>query len=392
MILKSWLKMFFQSRPANPPAGEVYIYPDAQTGKPVWQDSGGVHEFGTEGAIIGATMNADNVPVEDNKLVLDGIIGSGFSEDFTFIVDSDEALAAWANNAAGNDYTSVLIKPGTWTSSKEVNLTNAGTKAATGMPASLLSFTSGYGLKYNSTPTSAEYWMRGVNATAEGSGDEYISFFNCTNLMNCTGAGTSASSEDSGIGFKGCTNLVNCTGTGAGTNDGYSYGHGFSICTNLTNCTGTGTSSNYGHSYGFYGCVNLTNCAGTGTCTSSNGSDDGAVGFRDCTNLVNCAGTGNSMAMSSGFQGCTNLTNCTGISIGNGSNRYGFIGCTNLISCTGTGAATGDGFGFLTCRIMLFCKPGSTPSSEATYSSCYMYAEGTDDPVGDTAAGGWNRS
>jgi hypothetical protein len=33
---------------------------------------------------------------------------------------------------------------------------------------------------------------------------------------------------------------------------------------------------------------------------------------------------------------------------------------------------------------MFFCKGNS--------SGCYMHATGTDDPVGDTAAGGWNRS
>jgi hypothetical protein len=71
MILKSWLKMFFQSRPANPPAGEVYIYPDAQTGKPVWQDKDGVHGFSAGGAITGATVNGEEVTVEDGKLAIE---------------------------------------------------------------------------------------------------------------------------------------------------------------------------------------------------------------------------------------------------------------------------------------------------------------------------------
>jgi hypothetical protein len=62
--------MFLQARPDNPPEGEVYIYPDAQTGKPVWQDKDGVHGFGNEDAIVGAMFNGEDVEVADKKLVL----------------------------------------------------------------------------------------------------------------------------------------------------------------------------------------------------------------------------------------------------------------------------------------------------------------------------------
>jgi hypothetical protein len=73
MILKDWLQMVFQARPANPPAGEVYIYPDAETGKPVWQDKDGVHGFGVENAVTGATLNGEDVPVEGGTLSLVGL-------------------------------------------------------------------------------------------------------------------------------------------------------------------------------------------------------------------------------------------------------------------------------------------------------------------------------
>jgi uncharacterized protein (TIGR02145 family) len=45
MEIKNALKMFFQRRPDNPPDGKGFIYFDRQTGKPVWQDKNGVHEF-----------------------------------------------------------------------------------------------------------------------------------------------------------------------------------------------------------------------------------------------------------------------------------------------------------------------------------------------------------
>lgn len=54
--------------------------------------------------------------------------------EFTFVVDSDEHLADWANNASGNDYMSVLIRKGTYninniTTNKKsiVNLHQTGT-------------------------------------------------------------------------------------------------------------------------------------------------------------------------------------------------------------------------------------------------------------------------
>jgi hypothetical protein len=198
----------------------------------------------------------------------------------TFIVDSDAALAAWANNTPGNDYTSVLIMPGTWTSSKQVNLTMSGTKTVTGMSGSLLLFTStNYGLTYGTIPTSPEYWMKNVNMLIDVN-SSLSGLYNCTNLMDCT-------ITSSGSAFRNCKNLINCNGIGVGI----------------------GTA--------FYGCTYLMNC---------------------------------------------------------------------------TGAAGGNSSAFYNCRIMSFCKPGPTQSTSNIYNGCYMHAAGTDDPVSDTAAGGWNRT
>jgi hypothetical protein len=288
-----------------------------------------------------------------NRALIDFIIGLAA----TFIIDSDAALAAWANNTPGNDYTSVLIRPGTWTSDKEVNLTTAGTKAVTGIPGSKLSFSSNRGLMYDDIPDSTEYWMRGVhveNAVENetiGLSEEIRSFSSCKNLTNCTGVSTGTNPESNFTGFRWCKNLTNCTGTGTGTGAGTSlvgllgYIHGFRDCTNLTNCTGISASSRQAVCLGFRDCKDLTNCTGTGTCSASSSGE--GIGFQNCKNLVNC---------------------------------------------TGTGTGSIFGFGFDSCRIMLFCKPGATASTTATYNNCYMHATGTTDPVADTAAGGWNRS
>jgi hypothetical protein len=215
--------------------------------------------------VTGATLNGNDVPVNNGKLEItfNDITAA------TFIVDSDEALAAWANNAEGNDYSHVLIKKGTWSSSKEVNLTTAGTKVVVGQAGSLLNFTSQYGLRYDAVPTTSDYWMLGVNVTVTAAAGTGAGFQSCTNLTNCTGIATNTNSSSSGIGFGQCNNLMNCTGSGIGT----------------------------------------------------------------------------------------------------------------VLS-----------FGFVACRIMMFCKPGSPVSSNGMYVSCYMNASGTTNSVSDTAAGGWNRS
>jgi hypothetical protein len=283
-------------------------------------------------------LGAGNIPVSSG--------GSGGSV-FTFVVDSDAALAAWADNTAGNDYTSVLIAPGTFISSKEVNLTACGTKSVVGMPGSLLSFSSRYGLRYETLPKTTEYRMDGVNAY---------------------------NSAANGYGFHDCANLTNCTGNGTSA-DG--YGYGFRECANLTNCIANGNG--VGNGYGFYGCTNLTNCTGNSNATAN------AYGFYSCTNLTNCTGTAISAANAYGFYGCTNLTNCTGTGTVATGSAHGFRECANLTNCTGTATA---GYGFRNCKGMVLNKATST--SNVAYGTCFVSISGSGTIPADTAAGGWN--
>jgi hypothetical protein len=267
---------------------------------------------------------------------------------YTFIVDSNEALAAWANNEEGNDYSQVLIKKGTWTSDIEVNLTTAGTKVVVGQAGSLLSFTSEYGLKYTTRPTTAEYWMLGVNVAvdivSENSVKMSYAFSNCTNLTDCNGDGKSIGFGNDSAVFIGCTNLTNCNGTSIGIFNsviGPSTNYSFSNCSNLSNCTGTGTGNGNGNGYGFSNCSNLSNCTGTG----DGNSDVSSFGFNNCGNIISCIGN----------------------------------------SCSGKGAT------FINCRIMSFNRPGGMNTAATVYSMCYMKNNQTVS-VDDTAAGGWNRS
>jgi hypothetical protein len=154
--------------------------------------------------------------INNNSLVGSGniaISGGGLSQ-FTYLVDSDAALAAWADSEAGNDYASVLIAPGTWNSSKEADLTAAGTKTVTGMPGSLLKFTSAYGLRYTSLPDGNDCRMYNVTVEMTGVVNGTNGFCNCTNLTNCAGTGTGGTS---GTGFYNCKGMVLNKSGGAST-------------------------------------------------------------------------------------------------------------------------------------------------------------------------------
>ena len=235
-------------------------------------------EIGTLSALT--TTAKDNVVAAINEV--NGKVGTGGGdtgstatncEQFTFVVDSNEKLTAWANNdkASGQDYTSVLIRKGEWTSNTGVNLTTAGTKVVVGEPGSKLVFNNvEKGLYYTTAPTGPEYYMRDVTVMV-------------------------ASGNGSGYGFRSCTNLTNCTGTGTGTGNG--YGYGFRSCTNLTNCTGAGTGN--GSGYGFRSCAVVIGCKAGKHCST-------AV-FQECyassseTSTYACADTANG-----GFNNTTN--------------------------------------------------------------------------------------
>ena len=337
-------------------------------------------EVGTLSALT--TTAKDNVVAAINEVNGKVGTGGGGANDntyrYTYVVDSDAALTAWANNdkSSGQDYTSVLIRKGTWTSSKGVNLTAAGTKAVVGEAGSKLVFNNvAKGLYYDAVPTGPEYYMRGVTvvvtiqATGEITGN---SFYNCANLTNCTG---STSVTGDGLGqvtsnsFDTCKNLIGCTGTGTGTNPVESRRYN-------------------GLGRGFYNCANLTNCTGNGSGVHE------ATGFFNCTNVTNCTGIGNSDGWcGNGFRECKNLVSCTGSGRGRGRG-YGFVYCRRLTNCIGTGSATDStnvmGYGFLDCKCVIGCKVGNRCTSGA-FSTCYASnAETSAYACADTANGGFN--
>ena len=325
----------------------------------------------------GSVKKVNNIRPDDT-----GNVDINNYPSFTYVVDSNQKLLDWANNEQGNDYSSVLIKKGTWSSSVGVNLSNCGTKVVVGEVGSKLSFTDvEKGLHYDEVPTNSEYYMLNVNVQVTKNSNGYVySFYRCTNLTNCTGTSTGTSRS---FGFSYCDNLTNCRGISIST--GTSSGSGFASCTNLANCTGTG-SSTYANGTSFERCDNLVNCTGEGSSTNSYG-----FGFASCTNLANCTGTGSSTyANGISFDRCDNLVNCTGTGYGYGYGK-GFDKCTKLTNCSGTGTGT-EGTGFSDCSGVSKCKAGGNCTSEVFLDSYASQSMNNTYACADTPEGGFNNT
>jgi len=261
---------------------------------------------------------------------------------YTFCIDSNAKLQAWANNVSGNDYSRVLVKAGTWTLATTklggtssnplgvIDISNGRTKSVVGE--------AGSKIVINSTYTNPGY-LCGIKGKVTGTwpgivnpGNDFY-FLNVAVEINLSGSGHA-------YGFSNCANLTNCTGIG---NSHGTSAYGFHSCTNLTNCTGTGaSSSDYGLSYGFYNCANLTNCTGIGNGTCEEGG--GSYGFHSCANLTNCTGSNVSLSAS--------------------------------------------GYGFSNCRTGFGCKRGGGNSS--TFNVCYMEQSSGITAWANTVEGGYN--
>jgi hypothetical protein len=89
-------------------------------------------DYVTIGVIHNKLAVKDN-GIETAKLVDGAVTTDKLADQFTYLVDSDAALAAWCAATPGNDYTFVQIAQGTWSTSSGVNLTASATKKVVGM-------------------------------------------------------------------------------------------------------------------------------------------------------------------------------------------------------------------------------------------------------------------
>lgn len=204
---------------------------------------------------------------------------------YTFVVDSDDAVYQWAHNIKndGQDYTSVLVKKGLWSSNFEY-LDTIGTKVIVGEPGAQLD-NGQIPIGYSQLPDSSEYYIQGIKSLSGLS--------NCTNLTNCTATT-----------FVGCSNLINCSSP-ADMNVNPDFLYKFYKCSNLLNCMGENISpySSLGiavTSIAFKECNGLVACRGRGigATTIQSGQvtpvQQKGYAFDDCTGVFHCSASGNS--------------------------------------------------------------------------------------------------
>nr|DAF13302.1 MAG TPA: hypothetical protein [Caudoviricetes sp.] len=207
----------------------------------------------------------------------------------TYIVDSAATMTAWANNAAGNDYSSVFIKAGKYTAPSSINLHTTGTKVVIAQVGNEITFGANQGFIYNGQPSSPEFYMMGLNVVSHGYTGAPATpgvFNNCINLINCRvyyaadvvpsnitayanckrlvrcfayvlGRGTSAKV----FGFFRCNDLLFCESWAEVENGGTSaQSNGYNQCTGMQMCSGYGRTDGAGSGYGFNACRVMFGC------------------------------------------------------------------------------------------------------------------------------------
>ena len=178
--------------------------------------------------VAGTPFNAESMnAIEQGIYKADG---------FDQVIDTDAKLLIWQSGGYDGACGKVLIR-GQRSCADGVNLTARGTKIIVGEPGSKLTFTNtSDGLYYTTAPTTNDYMIKNVDVSCtKGSGGHGFGFFNCRNLIHCTGYG----SGSSGSGFSACTNLIFCIGSGSVT--------GFNgECKNLLYCDGPGKANSNG--------------------------------------------------------------------------------------------------------------------------------------------------
>lgn len=217
------------------------------------------------------------------------------SLQFTYVVDSDQALADWANNASGNDYTSVLIRGQRTLSGLSIDLSATGTKIIIGEPKSSINATYNGGTRsvfgYSSLPQTDDYFICGLSITVNfsnvgGGGAAYV-LMRCRNIYNsfitCNG-------NTGGHCFRSCENIYSCSSVAtAASNYDNNNACGFRDCRNLFNCKGSAAATKKADAYGYYGCINVSNCSGIAGTTENNKK---SCGFEQCLSVRYCQGSG----------------------------------------------------------------------------------------------------
>jgi hypothetical protein len=246
------------------------------------------------GGLYGNRGPADPLTIDDNhKIALLGDLagvgpapGAGISQTFTYVVDSDEALAAWAGKASGNDYTSVLIKAGTWSlslaslgaSTAAINLSDGSTTYVEGEPGSLIQINvtgtaAVAGTCIQGPATATMYPTNLWPGSGSAMGQQFVvppisrSSFAMTNVavrLNIP----STSAQATGAIFQFCANMTGCTASASGGSQSASTVAGYRQCGNLLACTARDVVQGFAYSMDVIGCQAILTTYNTSSSTS----------------------------------------------------------------------------------------------------------------------------
>ncbi|MBQ8627903.1 MAG: hypothetical protein IJ421_00320 [Prevotella sp.] len=362
----------------------------------------------------------------------------GLTESYTFVVNSDETLLAWANAEAGNDYTHVLIKSGTWNMSKPegINLTTAGTLTVTGEPGNkIVNIATFDGTVYGLTAAAIAYTdmhITGVHMHVENhatyssgtpSGHAACCFSKLRNLVKCYATGNNKyaiSGNGPVVGFDYCEQIYGCTATA--TEAPYTtstFFYGFRACSYLSACC-VYTTAEYFGVYAMQACNYITSCyiyvtqttnfsqgmascryiASTEVYVSSKGGTQGSPGIATGINsslFISAARVQANAYSATAYNACQFLTSCDAYAAGGATGVACYKTCKQVNTCYAECPYNNGGnlrcFDSCTGVQNCYAKYASYNSSQANWFINSSACQDTYDAAyacANTPEGGWN--
>lgn len=315
-------------------------------------------------------------------------------KNFTYVVYNPDTLKDWIENKSGNDYTSVLIKKGTYqytvtNSNNFVSVDKQGTLYIEGEEGSKLFIT------YDANVNSHYYLIRGVEKTDEDTSELSLDFYpeNPTNLE----ISSTTTSENISRNRMSLNNVNIYLETYAHKNSSEYYIGILRFANGVNNCRfeiKLQCSCKQTTACCYYTCTNLNNCKGIttanydSTLTPKTGYDR-LRPYYNCRRVINCYAYGSGGYSGGAFYNGDHIINCNAkfVDMYYGETFYKVshvIGCRSYAS-VGTENG-GSACAYKNCKKMLY-----NYAAAGSYSGSYA-SDNTDSTYlcANTLNGGWN--
>ena len=207
---------------------------------------------------------------------------------YTFVIRSANDWTAWVNNTAGNDYTSILIKSGSYTVTGTPNLTTSGTIRVHGESGATINW-SGSNSDIITASTQTDCYIDGItfNVTLTAASGNQGALFRVGKVENCTMNYTVNSTGGYGAVFYNVHTVRDCTiNMSFSSTTGRTRAIRYADCVENCTITITGASStNY-----LYGIIDSSNVVGNNVTITQTGTIYGVYNCKRVTrNTVSAA-------------------------------------------------------------------------------------------------------